>query len=103
MKGPLYVSAFSPLLLVLVAFIASLVLDEYITVGSLTGATLIVCGLYMLLWGKSKEARQVDNNNNNMNEIASVKDPDKCDSIHIANSSLTCIQKDHDKNTLGEV
>ncbi|XP_045826457.1 WAT1-related protein At1g68170-like isoform X2 [Trifolium pratense] len=105
MKGPLYVSAFNPLLLVLVAFIASLVLDEYITVGSLTGATLIVCGLYMLLWGKSKEARQVDNNNNNnnMNEMVSVKDTDKCDSIHIANSSLTCIQKDHDKNTLGEV
>ncbi|PNX97640.1 auxin-induced protein 5ng4-like, partial [Trifolium pratense] len=102
MKGPLYVSAFNPLLLVLVAFIASLVLDEYITVGSLTGATLIVCGLYMLLWGKSKEARQVDNNNN-MNEMVSVKDTDKCDSIHIANSSLTCIQKDHDKNTLGEV
>ncbi|WJX46662.1 hypothetical protein P8452_33438 [Trifolium repens] len=100
MKGPLYVSAFNPLLLVLVAFIASLVLDEYITVGSLTGATLIVCGLYMLLWGKSKEARQV-NNNNNMNEIVSVKDTDKCDSINIPNSSLTCIQKDHDKDTLG--
>jgi hypothetical protein len=53
----------------------------------------------MLLWGKSKEARQV--NNNNMNEIVSVKDTDKCDSINIPNSSLTCIQKDHDKNTLG--
>lgn len=93
MKGPLYVSAFNPLLLVLVAFISSLLLNEYITVGSLTGATLIVCGLYMLLWGKSKEAREVDN----MNEMVSAKDSIQCDSIPIANSSLTCIQKEHDK------
>lgn len=60
---------------------------------SLTGATLIVCGLYMLLWGKSKEAREVDN----MNEMVSAKDSIQCDSIPIANSSLTCIQKEHDK------
>ncbi|XP_058763380.1 WAT1-related protein At1g68170-like [Vicia villosa] len=115
MKGPLYVSAFNPLMLVLVAFISSFVLNEYITVGSLTGAALIVCGLYMLLWGKSKEARKM----HNMNEIASAIDTVKCDSFHIANNSaLSCIQKEHDKkiatiapdvslnvnnNTLGEI
>ncbi|KAI5428791.1 hypothetical protein KIW84_033700 [Lathyrus oleraceus] len=80
MKGPLYVSAFNPLMLVLVAFISSFVLNEYITVGSLIGAALIVCGYYMLLWGKSKEARKMDN----MNVIASENVywiPDTPDSI----------------------
>nr|XP_027192034.1 WAT1-related protein At1g68170-like isoform X2 [Cicer arietinum] len=96
LKGPLFVSAFNPLMLVLVVLIASFILDEYITIGSLIGGVLIVCGLYLILWGKSREARDVDNMNGN--EILSTKDSVQCDSNHIANSSLTCIQNDHDKN-----
>ncbi|KAJ1434973.1 EamA domain [Sesbania bispinosa] len=59
MRGPLFVSVFNPLMLVLVAVAASLMLDENLYLGSLLGAVLIVCGLYMVLWGKSKEMKKI--------------------------------------------
>ncbi|XP_022928857.1 WAT1-related protein At1g25270-like isoform X1 [Cucurbita moschata] len=64
MRGPLYVSIFSPLMLLLVAIAGSLCLQESLHLGSVIGAVLIVCGLYMVLWGKSRE----------MNNILPLKD-----------------------------
>ncbi|KAJ4847367.1 hypothetical protein Tsubulata_018009 [Turnera subulata] len=58
MKGPFFVSSFTPLSLVLIAIVGSLVLEEKLHLGSVLGAVLIVCGLYMVLWGKSKEAKE---------------------------------------------
>ncbi|KAH9752118.1 WAT1-related protein [Citrus sinensis] len=58
-KGPLFASVFSPMMLVVVALAASLILDEMLHLGSLLGATLIVCGLYSVLWGKGKEMKNV--------------------------------------------
>ncbi|XP_047173618.1 WAT1-related protein At1g25270-like [Vigna umbellata] len=57
-KGPLYASVFNPLTLVLVAITAPLLLQEKLYLGSVLGAALIVCGLYMVLWSKSKEMKQ---------------------------------------------
>ncbi|KAJ1399148.1 EamA domain [Sesbania bispinosa] len=91
LKGPLFVSAFSPLMLVLVALGGSLVLDEYITIGSLLGAVLIVCGLYMLLWGESKETRKAKS------DLVSANVSVECDSIQI------CNQKEHDKKIKASV
>ncbi|XP_078436365.1 nodulin MtN21 /EamA-like transporter family protein [Wolffia australiana] len=54
-RGPLYVSMFSPLLLVIVAVLGWAILDEKIYVGSVVGSALIVGGLYMVLWGKGRE------------------------------------------------
>ncbi|RDX77820.1 WAT1-related protein, partial [Mucuna pruriens] len=59
MRGPLFASVFNPLMLVLVAIAGSLMLNENLYVGSVVGAVLIVCGLYMVLWGKSKEMKNV--------------------------------------------
>ncbi|KAL2571211.1 hypothetical protein AAZX31_18G277600 [Glycine max] len=56
-RGPLYASVFNPLSLVLVAIAASMLLQEHLYVGSVIGAVLIVCGLYMVLWGKNKEMK----------------------------------------------
>ncbi|KAJ1399140.1 EamA domain [Sesbania bispinosa] len=60
MRGPMFASVFNPLMLVLVAIAGSLMLDENLYVGSVIGAGLIVCGLYMVLWGKSKEMKKVN-------------------------------------------
>uniref|UniRef100_A0A7N0TWM9 WAT1-related protein n=2 Tax=Kalanchoe fedtschenkoi TaxID=63787 RepID=A0A7N0TWM9_KALFE len=57
LKGPLFVSVFSPLMLILVAIAGSLVLDERLHLGSVLGSVLIVFGLYTVLWGKGEEAR----------------------------------------------
>ncbi|KAJ0943004.1 putative EamA domain-containing protein [Helianthus annuus] len=59
MRGPLFVSAFNPLLLVLVAIAGSLVLNESLHLGSVLGAILIIFGLYAVLWGKGKEVKKV--------------------------------------------
>ncbi|RZC11747.1 Long-chain-alcohol oxidase FAO2 [Glycine soja] len=59
MRGPLFVSISNPLMFVLVAIASSLMLNENLYVGSVVGAVLIVCGLYMVLWGKSKEMKNI--------------------------------------------
>ncbi|ESW20450.1 hypothetical protein PHAVU_006G210300 [Phaseolus vulgaris] len=58
-RGPLFASVFNPLMLVLVAIAGSLMLNENLYVGSVVGAVLIVFGLYMVLWGKSKEMKNI--------------------------------------------
>ncbi|KAK4271105.1 hypothetical protein QN277_019845 [Acacia crassicarpa] len=57
MRGPMFASAFNPLMLVIVALAASLTLNENLYLGSVVGALLIVCGLYVVLWGKNKEMK----------------------------------------------
>ncbi|XP_059650182.1 WAT1-related protein At1g09380 [Cornus florida] len=54
-KGPLYVSVFSPLLLVIVAILSWALIRETLYVGTVVGSALIVMGLYAVLWGKNKE------------------------------------------------
>ncbi|XP_071701417.1 WAT1-related protein At1g09380-like [Rutidosis leptorrhynchoides] len=54
-RGPLFVSVFSPLLLVIVAALSWGFLREKLYLGTVLGSILIVMGLYCVLWGKSKE------------------------------------------------
>ncbi|URE16504.1 EamA-like transporter family, partial [Musa troglodytarum] len=58
-RGPLFVSMFSPLLLVIVSILGWAILDEKLYVGSVTGSALIVGGLYSVLWGKGREIKQL--------------------------------------------
>ncbi|KAL2343734.1 hypothetical protein Fmac_005019 [Flemingia macrophylla] len=92
-KGPLFASAFSPLMLVVVTLAGQMVLDECLSIGSLTGSVLIVGGLYMLLWGKSKETPR------ELREVVFSKDSSQCDPIQVTNS-LACNQIEHDKNNI---
>ncbi|KAL2343733.1 hypothetical protein Fmac_005018 [Flemingia macrophylla] len=54
-RGPLFVSVFNPLQLVLVDIVAYITLDEKLYLGSVVGAVMIVSGLYTVLWGNSQE------------------------------------------------
>ncbi|KAI5385817.1 hypothetical protein KIW84_072430 [Lathyrus oleraceus] len=58
MRGPIFASVFYPLQLIIVAVSAYLLLDEKLYLGSILGAVLIVCGLYMVLWSKNKEMKE---------------------------------------------
>ncbi|PON62316.1 Plant-drug/metabolite exporter [Trema orientale] len=54
-KGPVFVTAFNPIGLVIVAIMSSFILSELMYLGRVIGAVVIVVGLYMVLWGKSKD------------------------------------------------
>ncbi|RLN22547.1 WAT1-related protein [Panicum miliaceum] len=71
-RGPLYVSMFSPLLLVVVAIVGWAILGEKIHVGSAIGSALIVAGLYMVLWGKGREMDKPGIDNDKGDEEAAV-------------------------------
>ncbi|KAA8537357.1 hypothetical protein F0562_026956 [Nyssa sinensis] len=57
-KGPVFATAFSPLMMIIVAIMASLILAEKIFLGGVLGAILIVVGLYSVLWGKYREEKE---------------------------------------------
>ncbi|KAL6585373.1 hypothetical protein OROMI_002017 [Orobanche minor] len=59
MRGPLFVSVFNPMVLVMVANAGSLLLEEKMHLGMLLGSILIVGGLYVVLWGKGNELKKL--------------------------------------------
>ncbi|KAK3162219.1 hypothetical protein QOZ80_1BG0086960 [Eleusine coracana subsp. coracana] len=56
--GPVFASAFSPLMMIIVAIMGSFILAERLYLGGVLGAVLIVMGLYSVLWGKHKENQE---------------------------------------------
>lgn len=54
-RGPVFVTAFSPLAMIITAILGAIVLAEQVHLGSLIGAIIIVIGLYSVVWGKSKD------------------------------------------------
>ncbi|GMY18904.1 WAT1-related protein At5g64700-like [Fagus crenata] len=51
-KGPVFAAMFSPLLLIIVGVFSAIAFAEQIHLGSLVGASLIIAGLYCVLWAK---------------------------------------------------
>jgi hypothetical protein len=58
--GPVFASAFSPLMMIIVAVMGSFILAEKLYLGAVLGAVLIVMGLYLVLWGKHKESQDME-------------------------------------------
>ncbi|EEF28049.1 conserved hypothetical protein [Ricinus communis] len=54
-RGPVFVTAFGPLCMVIVAVMSSIILAEQMFLGRVIGAAIIVGGLYLVIWGKSKD------------------------------------------------
>ncbi|KAJ1402184.1 EamA domain [Sesbania bispinosa] len=54
-RGPVFTAAFSPLVQIMAAMVDIPVLHEQLYLGSVMGSILVMIGLYILLWGKSKE------------------------------------------------
>ncbi|KAK9733525.1 hypothetical protein RND81_04G073100 [Saponaria officinalis] len=59
LRGPLFVSVFNPLMVIIVALIGSIFLDEKLYIGSVIGGLLIMLGLYGVVWGKGKEMKKM--------------------------------------------
>ncbi|XP_074379187.1 WAT1-related protein At1g25270-like isoform X2 [Apium graveolens] len=98
MRGPLFVSAFNPLMVVIVALAGPVVLNETLHLGSMLGGITIICGLYVLLWGKARELK-----GKAQSEISS-KDSTKPVNIMLATSSSGASENhkyvDHNNSTL---
>ncbi|KAK8643259.1 hypothetical protein V6N13_012562 [Hibiscus sabdariffa] len=60
-RGPVFATAFSPLMMIIVAIMGSFILAEKIFLGGVVGSILIVMGLYSVLWGKHKESKEKEN------------------------------------------
>ncbi|CAA7031486.1 unnamed protein product [Microthlaspi erraticum] len=54
-RGPVFVSAFNPLSMVIVAVLSTFVFMEKMYIGRVVGSVVIVIGIYLVLWGKSKD------------------------------------------------
>ncbi|XP_006655695.1 WAT1-related protein At3g30340-like [Oryza brachyantha] len=55
-RGPVFTSAFIPIIQIMVAIIDFFFLHENIYLGSVVGSILMILGLYILLWGKNRDA-----------------------------------------------
>jgi len=56
-KGPVFATAFSPLMMIIVSVMGSVILSEHIYLGSVLGGVMIAIGLYAVLWGKLKDSK----------------------------------------------
>ncbi|PON83042.1 Plant-drug/metabolite exporter [Trema orientale] len=61
-KGPVFTALFTPLALIITAIISAFLWKEALYWGSVGGAILLVGGLYSVLWGKNKEDRGNETN-----------------------------------------
>lgn len=55
--GPLFVSLFNPLTIVISVVIGVVFFHEVLYFGSVAGALILVCGFYAVIWGKAKESK----------------------------------------------
>ncbi|KAL2939869.1 hypothetical protein RDABS01_007298 [Bienertia sinuspersici] len=58
-RGPFYSAMFTPLGTLLTTVFACILLHEQIYLGSLIGAIAVIIGLYVVIWGKSEELKQM--------------------------------------------
>ncbi|PQQ06237.1 WAT1-related protein [Prunus yedoensis var. nudiflora] len=91
-RGPVFATAFSPLMMIIVAIMGSFILAEQIFLGSVLGAILIVFGLYSVLWGKHKEGLEMKE------EI-----PEVIKGSHVNSVSMSTINGDAEANKLSSV
>ncbi|XP_054825015.1 protein WALLS ARE THIN 1-like [Prosopis cineraria] len=55
--GPVFTSVYQPVQTIIVGLITSFALGEEFFLGGILGASLIIFGLYLVVWGKSEEAK----------------------------------------------
>ncbi|KAG6602357.1 WAT1-related protein, partial [Cucurbita argyrosperma subsp. sororia] len=68
-KGAVFLTAFFPLSTVIVAIISSFAVSEILSLGKIVGALIIILGLYLILWAKTKD-QALDKAANAVNDVA---------------------------------
>ncbi|CAM8948945.1 unnamed protein product [Rhodiola kirilowii] len=60
-RGPVFSTSFSPLSLIIVTILSSVILGEQLHLGGVIGAIVIISGLYLVIWGKSRDSMSKSN------------------------------------------
>ncbi|KAK8580254.1 hypothetical protein V6N13_143371 [Hibiscus sabdariffa] len=70
-RGPVFVTSFSPLCMIITAALGAFILAEKVHLGSIVGAIIIVSGLYTVVWGKAKDVKhsETDEKSNGLQEL----------------------------------
>ncbi|KAG8391075.1 hypothetical protein BUALT_Bualt01G0150100 [Buddleja alternifolia] len=95
-KGPVFATAFSPLMMIIVAVMGSFILAEKIYLGGVIGSAIIVIGLYSVLWGKYKEEQQL-NHKRRMQEIPEAIKDNNNGSIVVISTEAKANETDNEK------
>ncbi|XP_052173823.1 WAT1-related protein At3g28050-like [Diospyros lotus] len=59
-KGPFFVAMFHPLGIITSAVIGIILLGDSFYLGTLLGSVVIIIGFYCIIWGKAKEGKPID-------------------------------------------
>ncbi|KAI4328551.1 hypothetical protein L6164_020895 [Bauhinia variegata] len=70
-KGPLYVSMFNPLGMVIAIGMGFIFLGDALYLGSMIGAAIVAFGFYAVLWGQTQEEEIVDEKNRTYASVSS--------------------------------
>ncbi|XP_042753240.1 WAT1-related protein At2g39510 isoform X2 [Lactuca sativa] len=84
-RGPVFVTAFNPLSMVIISILESSFLAEKLNLGNIVGAIVIVLGLYLVIWGKSKDQKQQGHESSLNQQENGMKRPIK-HSVDVVNS-----------------
>lgn len=102
LKGPVFATAFSPLMMIIVAVMGSIILAETIYLGSVVGGLLIVVGLYAVLWGKVKD-HKIPPGKNSLQVLPTIQTvveaTDDTEATH--NKSTEVIKRGHENEQNG--
>ncbi|CAN1223440.1 WAT1-related protein At4g28040 [Linum grandiflorum] len=74
-RGPLFPAIFNPLCTVITAFFAVFFLHEQTYLGGLIGAVAVIMGLYVVLWGKSKDYEATEIGQKEKTSIVDLEEP----------------------------
>ncbi|KDP34140.1 hypothetical protein JCGZ_07711 [Jatropha curcas] len=86
-RGPVFTSAFSPLVQIMAALFDITILHEELHFGSLLGSIIVIVGLYILLWGKNKELQ------NHATKVAQQVEEVKEQELQLQVISVSCDSK----------
>lgn len=106
LKGPVFATAFSPLMMIIVAIMGSIILAENIYLGSVVGGVLIVLGLYAVLWGKVKDHKISSGKQHSLEgltslEVKAVKDmTSDLETAHASNKTIKIIPCEKEINQI---
>ncbi|MED6173329.1 hypothetical protein PIB30_058281 [Stylosanthes scabra] len=95
-KGPVYVTSFKPLSIVISIAMGVMFLGDTLYIGSIIGATIISIGLYTVLWGKSKEEAEEEEDVIGNDSLESLNSDENVPFLHSCNTPYS--EKKTDNN-----